>query len=146
LSVFHPYEWFVAPKIALTAKTGEKMGQKKAIPQMAPQPGLLLMNAVAISSTLTVTSATFNANNVDNIGIQVSFTGTPTGTLAVQCSIDNVNFLPLTFNPVLSQPAGSPLSYLIDLTQVAFPYLNVSYTNASGSGTLTVYLSAKDVN
>lgn len=129
------------------------MGQKNALPGKSSSgpsnqwpPGLELMNAVAVSSTNTYTSPTFNAANLDNLGMQVNFVGTMTGTLSVQCSIDNKNYIPLTFNPMLTQPSGSSLSYLIDLNQLPFPYVQVSYTNSSGSGTLTVYLSAKDLN
>jgi hypothetical protein len=131
------------------------MGVKNAIPGKISNPnnlssqwpaGLELMDAVALSSTNTVTSPTFNASNLDNVGLQVTFAGTMVGTITVNCSIDNVNFQPLTFAPALAQPAGSNLSYLISLNQVPFPYIQVSYTNSGGSGTLTVYLSAKDLN
>lgn len=129
------------------------MGAKNAIPGKSSSgpssswaPGYHLMNAVAVSSTTTYTSGTFNISNLDNVGLQVKFAGTMTGTFTVNCSIDNVNFIALTFNPTLTQPTGSNLSYLIDLNQVPWPYTNVAYTNASGSGTLDVYLSAKDLN
>lgn len=127
------------------------MGSKNAIPGhvmpvAAWKSGLNLFKATAVSGTTVYTSPTFNAAILDNIGIQIAFAGTMTGTLVVQCSIDNVNFIPLTFTPALAQPSGSNLSYLINLNQLPFPYLQVSYTNASGSGTLTAYLSAKDLN
>lgn len=129
------------------------MGQKNCIPGKSasgPQSswgaGFHLMSAVAVSGTATATSQTFNAANLDNLGLQVTFTGTMTGTLTVVCSIDNVNYDALTFNPVLVQPAGSAIRYLINLNQLPFPYMRVVYANASGSGTLDVYLSAKDVN
>lgn len=129
------------------------MGSKNALPGRAPGPnsaqwpaGLELMSAVSVSGTNTYTSNTFNASNLDNIGLQVTFTGTMNGTLSVLCSIDNVNFDALTFSPSLSQPSGSNLNYLINLNQLPFPYLQVQYVNSSGSGTLTVYLSAKDLN
>lgn len=122
------------------------MGAKRVIPSTVGGAGLILMEAVAVSSTSTVNSPVYNANFSDNIGIQISFVGTMTGTLSVQCSVDNVNFIALTFNPVLSQPAGSNLSYLIDINQLPFPYIRVSYTNASGSGTLSASLSSKDLN
>jgi len=129
------------------------MGAKNAIPGQAPgsqpsaqwAPGPEILNT-SVSSTNTYTSPTQAVANKDNIGLQVAFTGTMTGTLTVNCSIDNVNFTSLTFNPALTQPSGSNLSYLIDLNQVPFPYLNVAYTNSSGSGTLTVFFSAKDLN
>lgn len=122
------------------------MGVKRTLPGQVGNPGLELMTAVPVSSTNTYTSTTFNANFLDNIGLQITFVGTMTGTLTVTCSIDNKNFIPLTFSPTLSQPAGSNLSYLISLNQIPYPYIQVAYTNASGSGTLTVFLAGRDLN
>lgn len=129
------------------------MGQKRSIPGLSGSgpstswaPGLHLINAGPVSGTATTVSPIFNANGLDNIGLQVSFSGTMVGTLSVQCSIDNQNYVDLTFSPPLAQPSGTNISYLIDLNQLPFPYLRVSYTNSSGAGTLDVYLSAKDLN
>ena len=80
-----------------------------------------------------------------NIGLDIRFAGTMTGTLSVQCSNDGVTFTSLTFTPALSQPAGSSLNYLVDCNQVPFQYLQVVYTNSSGSGTLTSILTSKDL-
>lgn len=121
-------------------------GKSNAGPQNQWPKGYHLMSTVAVSGTATVNSEVFNISNLDNVGIQINFVGTMTGTLTVNCSIDNANFIALTFSPALSQPAGSNLSYLINLNQVPYPYVRLSYTNATGSGTLDVYLSAKDLN
>ena|ERR1035437_5972019 len=122
------------------------MGNKRTLPAQVGHPGLKIMDAVAVSSTTTYTSTTFNANFIDNIGLQVKLVGTMVGTLSVKCSIDNVEFDALTFSPALSQPAGSNLSYLINLNQIPYPYVQVVYVNSSGSGALTVILAAKDLN
>jgi hypothetical protein len=133
------------------------MGNKKALPGRQPGPSSqwapgynlswpVTPGPVSVSSTNTYTSETFNCADFDNIGLQVEFVGTMTGTLVVNCSIDNANWTSLTFNPALSQPAGSSLTYLIDLNQLPFPYLQLSYTNSSGSGTLAVFVSGKDLN
>lgn len=129
------------------------MGQKNALPGKSSSgpsnqwpAGLELMNAVAVSGAATFDSSIFNAANLDNIGIQLSFVGTMVGTVSVQCSIDNVNYIDLTFIPALAQPNGSNLSYLISLNQLPYPYTKVHYVNSSGSGTLTAFLSAKDLN
>lgn len=103
-------------------------------------------SAQAIQSTDSITSPATFIGNLDNVGAQVIFTGTQTGTLNVQVSNDNTNFSSLTFNPLLTQPTGSNLSYVINLNQLPFPYLQFYYTNASGSGTLTVSIFGKDVN
>lgn len=102
-------------------------------------------DAVAVSSTATVNSPITEISQQHNIGLDIRFAGTMAGTLTVNCSNDGVVFSALTFNPVLSQPAGSNLNYLIDLNQVPFKWLQVSYTNATGSGTLTSILSSKDL-
>lgn len=99
-----------------------------------------------MSGTATISSGVFQGNNLDNFGLQVSWTGTPTGTLTVNCSVDNVNFDALTFDPAITQPTGSAARYLINLNQIPFPYLKVQYVNSSGSGILNVWLSGKDLN
>lgn len=103
-------------------------------------------NAVAVSGTTTYNSPISTLTQMHNIGLDITFTGTMTGTLTVNCCNDGVNFKALTFNPILSQPAGSGLSYLVDLNQVPFQYLQVTYVNASGSGTLNCILTSKDLS
>lgn len=108
----------------------------------------------ALSGTLTGVMASTNTiyTNIvdvtikDNLGVEVTWTGTPTGTLSVMCSNSGRTFYALTFNPVLTQPAGSAGGYLIDLNQVPFKYVFLQYVNASGSGSLTLWLLTKDLN
>lgn len=129
------------------------MGAKNSIPGQPPAnqpisqwaPGPTILNT-PVSSTNVYTTPVQAVANKDNVGLQIIFTGTMVGVLTVNCSIDNSHFTPLTFTPALSQPTGSNLSYLIDLNQLPFPYFNVSYTNASGSGALAVFFSTKDLN
>ncbi len=102
-------------------------------------------STTAVSSTTTYHSASTNINQLANIGLDIRFAGTMTGTLTVECSNDNATFTALTFSPVLTQPTGSNLNILIDLNQVPFEWVRTSYTNASGSGTLTSILTAKDL-
>jgi hypothetical protein len=105
-----------------------------------------LFTAEAVTGTNMYTSPAIQIQNLDNLGIQVSWTGTPTGTISVLCSIDGINYIPLTFSPALSQPAGSAGSYLINLEEVPFPFLELQYINASGSGTLSALFFGKDIN
>ena len=103
-------------------------------------------SAQAVSGTSTYTSAATNISQQHNVGLDIRFVGTMTGTLTVNCSNDNVTFTSLTFSPSLAQPSGSNLNYLVDLNQVPFQYVQVSYTNSSGSGTLTSILTSKSFN
>lgn len=116
------------------------MGSKKILPLY------YAFNAVAVSSTNTYTSTATYIANIDNIGCQVNFVGTSSGTLSVMVSNDNITFDALTFSPILTQPFGSSFHYAIDLNQVPYQYLQFSYANTSGSGTLTISIFGKDVN
>jgi hypothetical protein len=110
----------------------------------------LIQNGV-MTGTSTILSVPQNLQNFDNTGLEVTWTGTPTGTLSVlgSCSAAIVqaavvNYYALTFNPAISQPAGSAGGFLINLNQFPFPFMEVQYVNSSGSGVLNVYLYSKD--
>lgn len=103
-------------------------------------------------ASATVTSLATDIRYLDNIGLQLNWSGSPVGTFAVQVSADyeqdqfgNVvaagNWIPLTLSPSPSTAAGSPI--YIDLTQLSAPWIRVVYTKTSGSGTLNAYIVAK---
>ena len=114
------------------------MGAKKVLPVYQ-----LVTNG---NMTGTVTSPIVNVQNLDNIGIQVSWSGSPIGNIFVNCSVDNVNFDALTFDPSLGVPSGSPGGYLISLDQLPFPYVQIQYVPTSGSGSFNVFIFGKDLN
>lgn len=116
------------------------MGSKKTLPFYQ-----LITNGV-MAGTSTLNSIPTNVMNLDNLCLQVRWSGTPTGTFSVLGSNDNINFDALTFNPTLAQPSGSAGSYLIDLNQVPFAWLMVQYVNSAGSGVLNVSIFGKDLN
>lgn len=124
------------------------MGFKKTLPLFFPFNAGTFQNPVGVSITgsNTYTGPITNVTNLDNIGAQVIWTGNPQGTLTVNGSNDGVNFFALTFNPALAQPAGSALSYGINLNQFPWPYLEFQYVNTSGSGTLLLSITGKDLN
>lgn len=99
-----------------------------------------------MASTNTIYSQIIDISKMDNIGLEVTWTGTPTGTFSVMVSNSAINFYALTFVPALAQPSGSAGGYAVDLNQVPFKYIMLQYVNASGSGTLTVYGQNKDLN
>lgn len=90
-----------------------------------------------------LTTAVIPIQFEDNMAIQCIWSGTPTGTIAIQGSVDNVNFVTVPPSPAISQPAGSAGVLLANYAQLAFSYLKVTYTAGSGSGTLDVWLSGK---
>lgn len=83
----------------------------------------------------------------DNPDIQCVWTGTPTGTLAVQISLDPaiLGWQTITFSPTPDQPAGSSGSDYFSLNQTAAAYIRLIYTRASGTGTITAKIAAKSV-
>jgi hypothetical protein len=106
-------------------------------------------------STPTITSAVTNIQFLDNIGIQLNFTGTPVGTFQVQVSADyaqdnlgNVqnpgNWIPITL-PITPDAGGVAGQIYIDLNQLSAPWLRVVYGSSSGTGVLNGYLTAKEL-
>lgn len=100
----------------------------------------------SMSGTNTIYSQILDVSRMDNQGLEVTWTGTPTGTFQVMVSNSGINFYALTFNPALGQPSGSAGGYAVDLNQLPFKYVMLQYTNSSGSGSLTVYGQQKDLN
>ena len=100
----------------------------------------------AMASTNTIYSNIQDLSNIDNAGIEITFSGTPTGVISIMCSNGGTNFYALTFNPILAQPAGAAGGFLINLNQVPFRYVFVQYVNSSGTGTLTAIITQKDLN
>lgn len=80
------------------------------------------------------------------VNLEVHWSGTPTGTFEVQTSNSGINFDSMTFDPALAQPAGSAGGYSVNISVLGAKYIMLKYTNASGSGTLTVYGNFMDVN
>lgn len=102
--------------------------------------------AVSVSGTSTYTSLPINIKNTDNVGLQLVWTGTPTGTFTILHSPDGVLYDSITLSPLITQPAGSAGHWSVVLQQDPFQWVKVQYVNASGSGTVDVIVTAKDLN
>lgn len=103
-----------------------------------------------------LTSNVTDIRFMDNISVQLIFTGTPTGTFEVEGSLDYNRpdpttgvtnpgtWTPITFStpPVASGAAGD---ILLDMNQLSFPFIRVVYISTSGSGTLQCWISGKAV-
>lgn len=97
-----------------------------------------------MSGTNTIYSNIIDISRMDNIGAEVAWTGTPTGTISLLVSVSGINWPSLTIT--IGQPAGSANNYAIDLNQLPWKYFMFKYTNTSGSGLLNVFLQMKDLN
>lgn len=99
-----------------------------------------------MATTTTIYSNIIDVSRMDNLGLDVDWTGTPTGTFSILVSATGVKFHTLTFSPALAQPAGSAAGMAISINQQPFKYMYLKYVNASGSGVLSVAGEMKDLN
>ncbi len=104
------------------------------------------VTAGVMASTSTIYSNIIGLRQSDVSGIEVAWTGTPTGVLSVLVSNSGINWPALTFDPVLTQPAGSASSIFIQLSPIGAALFYLKYVNASGSGTISAYLQCKAFN
>lgn len=116
------------------------MGQKKILEPYQ------LMASTAVSGTTTFTSSPVNVRNTDNVGIQLKWTGTPTGTWTILHSPDNVDYDSITLSPVITQPAGTAGTWSVILQLEAYSWVKVQYVNASSTGHISIKVTAKDLN
>lgn len=100
-----------------------------------------------------LTSPVTNIQFLDLIGLELDVTGTPSGTIAVQVSAsysqdNNGNVLnagqwtTLTSQTITS---GSPTTTYIDIIPTSAPWIRLTYTASSGSGTLNAFVTGKSV-
>ena len=121
-------------------------------------------SGVSGDMTASITTKATNIQHLDDIGYQFNYTGSPTGSFSIQVSIDyaqdfqgNVqvagNWVNLTFTywngsafvTATSIPAsvGSPI--YLDLALLSAPWIRAHYTSDASAGTLTAFISAKEV-
>lgn len=103
---------------------------------------------LSASLTSPVTAVQF----LDNIMLQIVATGSPTGTFAVQTSLDfdpntptvtpTWTSLQLSGTPALT---GSGDTILITLNQLPGPYIRTVYTRSAGTGSCNINISAKEI-
>jgi hypothetical protein len=120
-------------------------GPGQSVAGNSPRPVVPLTGAM--SGTNTIYTNILGIRQMDNVGLELTWTGTPTGTITVQVSNSGLVFYPLTFNPALAQPSGSAGGYVIALEGIPFQYMYLQYVNSSGTGTFSViYTQAKANN
>lgn len=102
-----------------------------------------------------LTSPAVEVKLQDNIGVQLHWTGTPTGTFSFQVSMDHKediegnivtagNWINLTVVPAIIA-FGAPDDAYVDLNQLSAAYVRVVYTASGGTGALDAFVNAKGV-
>lgn len=102
-----------------------------------------------------LTSAVTNIQFLDNICMQMNWTtADAVGTFNVQGSADyaqdDYGNVTTTGNwvsiPALATAAGGASgNALLDMQQLSFPWIRVTYTRTSGSGTANIFISGKQI-
>ncbi len=113
-------------------------------------PTWLNVSSVPINGTSMAASITSDAVQFefgDNVGIQATWTGTPTGTFDVQISLDpaNLGWTSVTFSPSPTAPAGAAGSDYFEINQSAAGFVRLVYTRVSGTGALKAKIAIKAV-
>lgn len=120
-------------------------------------PNLINPLVNAASMATTVTSVPTSINRIPGISYDLAWTGTPTGTFAVQVSntysqsatgavinAGNWNTLPTaSFSGTYPVPAGSPGNGFLDVVGTEAAWVRIVYTPSGGAGSLTVVVAAK---
>lgn len=100
----------------------------------------------AMASTNTLYSNIIDCSRMDNVGLEISWTGTAVGTISILASNSGITFYALTFSPGLIQPAGTASGYLVNINQFSYTYIMAKYVNTSSTGTLSIYTQFRDLN
>lgn len=102
-----------------------------------------IFDAEAVSGTTAYRSATIDMLCMDHAAMEIEWTGTAIGALSVDGSINGTVWYPTGQAVTDPTGAGATDNSLMNLSGVGFRYLSLSYTNASGAGTLTATAMAK---
>ncbi len=112
----------------------------------------LALDGAEMTDTETIESAAIWIGHAAGAAIQAVWTGTPEGTLKLQCSVDPTQPQP-GITPSLTNwediadseyaVAGAAGSYTWNVDAAYFPWVRAVYTNASGTGSLNVRFNSK---
>lgn len=98
----------------------------------------------AMSGTNVIYSQIIDVSRMDNLGLEISWTGAPVGTISYLASNSGIFFFPVTLTT--AQPAGSASGFGVNLNQWPYKYFLLQYTNTSGTGVINAYMQVKDLN
>lgn len=101
---------------------------------------ILLMNAVSAAGSPA--SGVYDLVDLKTFGVEISFSGADVvGTLTLEASVRGTNFFTVTGS---SQAISASGGHVYDVTVSGYRYVRVKFTYTSGTGNMTVYLTAKE--
>lgn len=112
-----------------------------------------IFQAQSASASFDNKNAATDVQFLDNMGIQVTWTGTPVGVLKVLVSNDVanptdgipvVNWSELDFGTAI-QIDNTNSDLLININQLPFKWIALEYVRTSGTGTITAQFTSKMV-
>ena len=102
-----------------------------------------VFSAGVMTGTTVLTSTAVDCSEIDSVGIQMVWTGTPNGTFACQVSDDDgTTWSSFTLSPVLAAAAGGASNTYSSVANFGHQKIRFTYTNTSSTGVLngTVYI------
>jgi hypothetical protein len=116
-----------------------------------PRAMQIITNGV-MTGTAAVVSTPLNMEDIDNVGLEVDWTGTAVGTFSLEASNKydpdtnpSATFKAVTLATPPANPAGSASGWLLDLNQIPFRWVRLRYTNSSSTGVLNAYAFRRSI-
>lgn len=103
-----------------------------------------LVDAASLSGNFTSDPLKANVDYIDNIALQLNWSGSAVGTFSFEASVDGKIFFPLVMSDSIAA-AGTSDSALVSFNQFPYHSLRVVYTSASGTGSLDVFIQGKAI-
>lgn len=118
----------------------------------------LIFTNGSMFGTQVITSLPSQVSFKDSIFYQFQWTGSPTGSFAIQTSADYNPGLPQTgkapnagvwnsyaLSPTPAASGSGSFVATVEIAQCGAPYIRAQYTNTTSSGVLTGYIFAKSL-
>lgn len=90
--------------------------------------------------TGNIESSVIDTSRITSVVFYAKWTGSPVGSIKLQVSIDDVNYVDL---PSSSQAVSGAGDFMWNVTDTNYDKIKVVYTFTSGSGTLNVQANGK---
>ena len=110
---------------------------------MSRKNTLVFPSIVNGDMSANITSVITDVLSLDNVGIQLVWTGNAVGSFFIDASNDGAAFTPMDFGSPAPVAAGAASSILINMAFLPYKKIRIRYVFTSGTGTLNAFLSAK---
>lgn len=95
----------------------------------------------ASAMTGNLFSNVIDLSETTGYALHAIWSGSPVGIISAGGSDDGVNFVSVASNST----AGAAGQYLLNVEKIHYRYVQISYTFTSGTGSLTAYVSARNI-